>query len=392
MVRSQYFTTGFMSALLACTGGAVLLVQSAENLGLSREELITWMFAVYVVGGLLNLLLSWAYKIPFGGAHSITVVAFLSSTALVLPLSELAGSFIMSGVCMVILGMSRLFSKLLTYIPKPIIDAMLAGLILKYAVNMIPALQEAPIIGGMAILGFVLTAKCFKNLPPIVGAVCLGCIGTWVTGIPAIPASEFVIPQFVAPQFTVRGFLSVTIPSLVLILSNDVAVGLTALKKNGFDPPVNRTLFLTGLSTSAAGFFGGHATSIGGMMSALCSSEEAGPQEKRYVAAMVSGLLVMVFGLFAWKMVAFIQVLPMPFIQMVTGISLLGVLLNSLKASLSTSSYKYSTLFSFIIAVSNMTFLGISSALWSLVVGVIAAKVLGEHPVKEEARNRLEGN
>jgi benzoate membrane transport protein len=132
------------------------------------------------------------------------------------------------------------------------------------------------------------------------------------------------------------------------------------------------------LGTSFVGFFGGHAVNIGGMMTALCSSEEAGPKESRVGAAIISGGIVALFGIFAWKVIAIIELLPSSFITLITGFSLLGVLLNSLKSAFSESSYRYSILFSFVIAISNVSFLGISAPVWSLLVGGIAAKVLRE--------------
>lgn len=388
-MNTQNVVTGMMSALLACTGGAILLVQSAERMELSRVELVSWMFAVYFIGGILNMLLSLRYRIPFGGAHSITVVAFLSAGAVTMPLSEFAGSFIMGGVLIALLGISGLFQKLLDMIPKPLIDAMLAGLILNYVVGIVPAMKEIPVAGACAVAGFFLTARMFKTIPPIFGVLALGGLGLWMTaGLSPMPAAEFVIPQAVVPSFTLQGFLSVTVPCTVLILSNDVAVGLAALKKNGFEPPVNRTLVASGLTTAAAGFFGGHATNIGGMMSALCSSEEAGPKDKRYIAGVVSGILVAVFGILAWVLVGVIQSFPLSFIQLVTGFSLVGVLLNSLTASYAGSEYRYSALFSFIIAISNVTFLGVSAALWSLIAGTITARILGEGTSQREPQKQ----
>lgn len=49
---------GIMSALMACTGGAVMLINGADKAGFSQSELISWFFAVYFIGGVLNLGLS----------------------------------------------------------------------------------------------------------------------------------------------------------------------------------------------------------------------------------------------------------------------------------------------------------------------------------------------
>lgn len=307
-VNIKNVSTGMMSALLPCTGGAMLIINAAHAGGLSRVELISWMFAVYVLGGLLNLGLTLKYKIPYGGAHSITAVAFLVTIAAQFSIHELVGGYILSGIMIALLGLSGLFNKVLAFIPKPFIDALLAGLILNNVVQILPALKEIPFIGGLAILGFIIVHKWFKSIPPFIGVLTFGLIGLFVSyDFPIMNHTAFSLPQIIRPDFSMKALISVAIPVAVLILSNDVAVGLSALKSNGYEPPVRKTLAVTGIVSSIAGLFGGHATNIGGMMSALCSGEEAGPREKRAWAAIVSGVLVILFGLFAWKVIDFLS-------------------------------------------------------------------------------------
>ncbi|WP_159884813.1 benzoate/H(+) symporter BenE family transporter [Paenibacillus puerhi] len=379
MLNAKNVAAGTLSALMACTGGAVLIISSAEAAGLSRPELISWLFVVYFVGGLLNLLLSLFYRIPMAGAHSITAAAFLSTAAAHYSLSELAGSFLMAGCLIAILGFSGLLTKVFQWIPRPLLDAMLAGMILHYAVDMIPALQQSPISGGLAVIGFFLVPKISRIIPPLLGVLVFGIAGLLLEhDFPALQTSGFTLPQLVVPEFTVNGFFSLAVPIAVLILSNDVAVALAALKKNGFQAPFNKLIAISGLGTAFVSLFGGHSVNIGGMMTTLCSSEEAGIKEERYRAAVVSGVLVALFGLFAWKAIAVIELVPKSFIVIITGFSLLGVLLSSMRSAFAESSYRFSVLFSFVIAISNVQVWGVSAAVWSLLIGTLTAKLLGE--------------
>lgn len=242
----QNVLTGIMSALMACTGGAILIINGANNAGYTQPELISWLFAVYFLGGILNLMLSVVYRIPFGGAHSITAAAFLSTVAAHFSLFELAGSYIMGGILVALFGLTGLFSKVLKFIPKPLMDAMLAGVILNYVVKIVPAFKEMPFVGGMAILGFFIAPKISKSFPPVLGVLLFGVIGLIIGyDFPKIEHVEFSLPQWVTPSFTIQGFLSTAIPIAVLILTNDLAVALTALKKNGFSPPINKTIALS---------------------------------------------------------------------------------------------------------------------------------------------------
>ncbi|NHN31701.1 benzoate/H(+) symporter BenE family transporter [Paenibacillus agricola] len=378
-LNTQNVLAGVMSALMACTGGAIMLINCAHIAGLNRSELISWFFIVYVVGGCLNVALSIRYQIPFAGAHSITAVAFLSTLVAQFTWNEVAGSFMMAGLLIVVLGLTGWFGKILDFIPKALIDAMLAGLILNYVVQIVPTLKAAPLVGGMAILGFFIAPKISRSIPPLLGVLVLGVIGLLIsTDFPAIVPAAFSLPQWVSPHFTVNGLISIAIPMAVLILSNDLAVALAALKKNGYQPPVDKTLVMSGVGTAFVGLFGGHAVNIGGMMTAICSSEEAGPKESRVGAAIISGGLVALFGLFAWKVISIIELLPVTFITLLSGFSLLSVLLNSLQSAFSDSAYRYSILFAFVMAISNLSFLGISSPVWSLLIGMVTMKVLRE--------------
>ncbi|TVY05611.1 benzoate transporter [Paenibacillus cremeus] len=378
-----------MSALMACTGGAIMLIYGADKAGFSQSELISWFFAVYFLGGILNLGLSIFYKIPFGGAHSITAAAFLTTGMAQFSLNELAGCYIMSGLLIALFGFSGLFNRILELIPKQLIDAMLAGLVLKYVIEIVPAFKEIPLIGGMAVLGFFITPKISSWVPPLLGVLIFGIVGLFIGyDFPVINQASFSFPQMVTPIFSMHAFFSITIPVAVLVLSNDIAVGLTALQKHGFKPPVNHTLIWTGFVTMVAALFGGHAVNVGGMMTALCSSEEAGAKNRRYWAAIYSGALVAIFGLVAWKAVVLIKWLPTAFISLISGFTLLGVLLSSLRSAFADSSYRYSSLFSFLIAAANAPFIGISAPVWSLLIGGISAKILGESipPKKKQPR------
>ncbi|MFF2481365.1 benzoate/H(+) symporter BenE family transporter [Paenibacillus sp. NPDC058071] len=379
MIKLQQLSTGLLSALMACTGGAIMIITAAKQLDLSSAALLSWMFIVYVAGGAMNLWLALAYKIPFAGAHSITAAAFLSMTAVHLSLAELAGGYILAGAIIALLGVTGIFHKLLQLIPRALIDAMLAGLILHYVTGIVPVFQEAPFIAGLSLIGYFVAPRLSKSIPPLLGVLVFGLIGLMIVyPFPAMVSIPFSLPQPIIPAFTFNGLLTIAIPLAVLVLTNDLAVALAALMKNGYRAPSNKAVALSGFGTIMSGIFGGQAINIGGMMTALCSSDEAGHHDERYKAAVVSSIIVILFGLFSWKLIAVIELLPSYFITMLTGFSLAGVLLGSLQSAFQDTRYKYAALFSFVIAVSGISFFGISAAVWSLVAGSAAAKLLGE--------------
>ncbi|UTW69567.1 benzoate/H(+) symporter BenE family transporter [Anaerobacillus sp. HL2] len=57
------------------TGPTVLLLPAANG-NFTMTQTITWMFSIYVFGGIYSIILPLYYRIPIVGAHTITGIAF----------------------------------------------------------------------------------------------------------------------------------------------------------------------------------------------------------------------------------------------------------------------------------------------------------------------------
>jgi len=375
-LNSKNIAAGVVSALLAITGPPAIILEAASNGNFTTNQTILWMFSVYVFGGIFSILIPWYYRIPIVGAHTITGVAFLTTVTAQFTYPELLGAYIFSGVLMLLIGYLGIFSKLLEYVPKEIVAVMLAGMITKYMVNFIVSIAQLPLIGGVSLLAFFVFSKWDKRIPPMVAGIVIGTLLLLLTQPLNIVGltSSFVVPTVQLPEFNALSFLSVSIPLALLILSNDAAVGLGALEQNGYHPPVNRVISLSGIFSIFTSFFGGQSANVAGMMSAICSDEQAGPREKRYMGAVVSGIILLLFGLFSWRLVPVIHALPKAFISLLVGFALLGVFGNSLSVGFSRPTMKLSAAFTFMIALSNISIFNISAPVWSLLVGTFIAR------------------
>ena len=375
-INQRNIAAGIVASLLAITGPPAMILEAAAKGNFTTFQIIQWLFAVYVGGGIFSIIMPLRYRIPIVGAHSITGVAFLATVTNQLTYPELIGAYIFSGLLMLFVGYGGIFSKLLDYVPKEIISAMMAGMITKYMANYILSTSQLLLVGSGSLLVFLFFSKKNRRIPPMIAAVITGVVLLLLTypihsnGM----STEFVFPQLQTPGFSVTSFLSVALPLALLILSNDCAVGLGALEQNDYLPPVNRIVSLSGIFSIITGFFGGQSANIGGMMTAICAGEEAGPREQRYMGAVVSGCIILIFGLFSWKFVPWIQALPSSFIAILIGFSLLGVFVNSLQISFSKPTMKLSTAFAFMIALANITVFNVSAPVWSLLLGTLIAR------------------
>lgn len=355
-----------------------MLVKAAAIAGWPDDTLLTCFFSVYVIGGVLNTLLTLRYRIPFAGAHSITGIAFVGSIAGHYSLPVLAGGFILSGFLIVVVGCTGIFGKALQLVPTPILNALLAGLLFSYVWGMIPASFQLPLCGILAAVGYGVIPRFTKWLSPVIWSLLMAVIGLLIQN--KLPLHEavgmaFKLPSPVVPDFTVAGLISIAIPLSLLIMSNDIAVALASLRRHQYDPPVNRTITASGLACMCAGLFGGHAANVGGMMTALCSSPEAGDHSNRIRAALVSNGIIILFGIFAWQMIGWIHILPASFITILTGIPLLGLFLQSGRSVIRERSDLLASILTFLVAVMHMNLFGLSAPLWALFVGAVMSHI-----------------
>jgi benzoate membrane transport protein len=377
-LTSQNVSSGFISSTLVMTGPALIILQAAAAGHFSDQQTINWMFAVYFFGGLFGIIMPLLFRIPITGAHSISGVAFLATVTAHFTYPQLIGGYVMSGLIILLIGISGLFTKIIKWVPKEVIAAMLAGLVTNYVVQIVPDVKTMPIVGGAALLSFFISTKISNRIPAVMVAVMVGFITMFLTQDlhSASKGIAFFQPSVQTPEFTWMGLITLGLPLAMLILSNDVAPGIGALESSDFEPPIRKIVSFSGVFSIIASFFGGQSANIAGMMTAICSSSDAGMKSKRYMAAVVSGVLTLFFGVFAWKIVPFIQSLPEAFVSMLAGFALIGVLISSLQQGFSDNKYRLSALFAFLIALSHVSFFHISAPVWGLVVGAIIAKTV----------------
>lgn len=371
-------SSGIIAGTLGIFGPTIMVIEAASAGGFSYAETISWAYAVLFFGAVLGIVMSMYYRIPVVGAHSITGAAFLVTVTPHFTLPELVGAYIITGLIILLFGISGVFKKVMSWIPKEILSAMLAGIITTYVVGLIPAVQELPMIGIPAFIVFFMLIKWDLRIPPMLGAVITSLVlfiilSDW--GSVSI-GTEAVMPVFEIPSFSLIGALSISIPLAILILSNDITPAVGALERQEYEVPTNRMLTATGIASITAAFFGGQSANAAGMMTIIASDEEAGDKDKRYVAAVVCSGILLIAGIFAWAIVPLLLDLPDSLTAILVGFVLLGVFGSTLKTSFSDPKYMMSAVFTFIISISGVTIFYVSAPVWALLIGTIMAKTM----------------
>jgi benzoate membrane transport protein len=373
---------GLTAALFGCSGPALIIISAAKAGHLSDGQTVAWLFSVYVFGGLISIGMAFRYRQPICGAFSITGAVIMITALDGLDFRAAVGAFIMSGALVLLLGLSGVINKLMRWMPMPIVMAMIAGAMIRFAVSAVEAVVSFPLMAGLAALSYFISMRFFKAVPPVLAAGLVGFAVALALGLlnPTDVDIAFVMPDFTTPMFNLATFFAISVPLAALLIGADNAQATGVLMAEGYKPPVNAMTVVCGVGGILAGLLGGHSIIIAGPMTAICGSAQSGEDpHQRYGAALVNGVLFTLFGVFAGLAVPFLLALPRELIMVIAGLAMVGVLLSALQQAFrKETGYQIGAFVALVVAMSKFSLFDISAPFWALVIGVALSWLLGE--------------
>ena len=382
---------GVVAAVFGCTGPALIVIDGAAANGLSSGAISSWIFGIYVFGGLISLFLALRYRMPVVGAYSIPGAVLVVGALATFPFSALVGAFLVAGLLVLVLGLSGLIGTVARWLPQPIVMAMIAGALIKFGTGAVTAAESAPWIVAAAVVGFLLLSRFVPAVPGALGALLAGLIAAAVTsGFAAqdTAVDGWTAPVLVVPTFDLGAILAVGIPLAVLVIAAENAQAYGVLLSQGYRPPINAMTVASGVGGLLAPLTGGHNANVAGPMTAICAGPQAGPDpDARYAASVVNAVLFIVFGLLAGFAVTAVTALPTELVAVVAGLAMIGVLVSSFRGAFGDGRFRTGALTALVVAMSGVAPLGISSPFWALVAGVAISAALepGDFRVRAEA-------
>ncbi len=363
-----------ISAVFAFTA-IIFLYPASASAGLAASIVDEWMSSTIFFGGLIGVLMGAYYRKPIAVAASFTGCVVFIMCAAQYSLAEAAMGALMSGVLLVILAVTGLMKSVVRFLPSPVVMGMIGGCFLSYGIKIVSPLTSEPWIVVIMLVAYLLCSKLFPKLPGVLAAILAGAIYLVITGI-TLPAPEFilVLPHFQLPAFTEHFFdifVSLSIPLTVLVLGAENAQAYGVLIEREYDPPINSMTLVSGLGGILSGLTGACNINIAGPMTAICASPDAGEKDGRWTGSVLLGIIWMIVGPFYGSLAAFFTACPGTFVNIIAGLSLLGVLIGALKSAFSDNRHRYSAVFAFLVAYAGIKLFGISAPFWSLVIGVL---------------------
>ena len=366
-------STGILVVLVSSTGPAALMLQAAKAGHFSTNQTISWLSICWIGSGVVGLLLTLRYRMPIFGAWSSPSVALLVTGLSVHSINEAVAAYYLSALAILLIGVTGIFEKILSLVPRAVIMAMLGGVLFTFGVQIFVQLPSEPAIVLVMLATFFFGRRRNWRAPVVLSTV-VGLVVTIVMGKAASPHMVFGLTKFVwiTPHFSMGGIFTLAIPLVLLTLTTQFAPGSAVLISNGYKAPINSMLKLSGvLSFLTAGFLNS-GLNCAAISAAMGVSPQAEPDKnRRYTAAITSGFAYIIVGILGSTMMALFNLVPSAFLATLTGLALLPSIASSTHEALVDSDYREAAMVTFLVTVSNIHVLKLGAPFWGLIAGVL---------------------
>lgn len=368
---------GFITFLVGISVSAVLVIQAAQILGATSEQISSWFWALGLGIGISGLFLSWKFKYPVATSWSTAGLALIIATGSGYTLYEAIGAFFICGLLTAILGFSGVFKKALSYIPQSLTSAMLAGVLLKFGIALFASLQTnwGFILSILAI--YILSKRIWPRYSivlTVIGGIAV-CPLFMEFHTPVVQWS-LAQPVWMTPEFSWSAVLGLAFPLFVINMASQYLPGIAMIQSYGYKPHINQLIGWTGLSQTLLAPFGCYSVNIAAISAAISLDDQVHPDPaKRYIAGISCGFFYILVGLFAATLTSLLMSFPQVFITALAGIALFGTIGHNIALAFHEIEEREAALMTFLFSASGVQFLSIGSAFWGLIFGIIVMLV-----------------
>ena len=369
---------GFVTVLVGFTGAGLIVFQAAQSLGATPVEIGSWLWALGWGMGLTSIGLSLRYRVPIVTAWSTPGAAMLITTTADVTMPEAIGAFLISAALITLVGFTGWFERLIQHLPLSLAAAMLAGVLLQFGLNVFLAMQ-AQFVMVFAMFGLYLLMRRTQPRYAIIAALMLGVLIAGSQGLLQLEAVrlQWATPVFTSPRFSLSALMGMALPLFIVTMASQNVPGVAVIRASGYTVPSSPLIGWTGVATLLLAPFGAFAINLAAITAAISMGREAHEDpHKRYIAAVAVGVFYIAIGLFGATVGSIFAALPQELVLAIAGLALLGTIGNGLVTALAAEKEREPALITFLVTASGITILGIGSAFWGLVIGVLALVVL----------------
>ncbi|MBE0624975.1 MAG: benzoate/H(+) symporter BenE family transporter [Burkholderiales bacterium] len=374
-----YAVNALVAFIFATTGPVAIILAVARQGGLAESDLSSWLFGSFFLNGLISIAYCWIYRQPLVFFWSIPGAVLIGPALGHLSFAEVIGAYHVTGLLMLALGASGWVRRAMQAAVMPIVMAMVAGVFLRFGLDLVYALRDDLWIAAPMVAGFLAVSalpRLARVLPPlivalIVGAVAIAALERFQPGSGAI--FGFAQPTLYAPVFSWRAMIELVVPLAITVLAVQNGQGYAVLGAAGHQPPVNAVTIACGGGSILCALVGAVSTCLTGPVNAILSI--SGERQRQYTAGLLVGVLALGFGALAPTFTHLMLATPKAFIAALGGLAMLRVLQNAFVASF-RSTHTLGAMITFVVTVANVPIFNIGAPFWGLVIGYLCSRLL----------------
>lgn len=367
-----HLVAGFIAVMVGYTSSVILIIQAATAAGADTAQVASWLWTLGIGMGVSCIGLSLYYRIPILTAWSTPGAALLITTLGNFTLAEAIGAFVISSLLITLCGISGWFDRLMKHIPAPLAAAMLAGVLLRFGLDLFKVAPQDSLLLGTLLLAFLLGRHLWPRYTMVL-VLGVGMLICSVRGDLQMGTLHWQLasPVWTWPAFSLDALFGIALPLFIVTMTSQNMPGIAILRAHGYQPATSSLISWTGLTGLLLAPFGGYAFNLAAITAAICMGKEVDPDTKRrWPAAVLAGCFYLLTGCFGATVAALFSAFPATLVTCVAGLALLGTIGNSLHSALQEDETREAALLTFIITASGISLLGIAPACWGLLIGL----------------------
>jgi benzoate membrane transport protein len=384
-----YAANALVAFIFAASGPVAILLAVGTRGGLSESDLASWIFGAFFVNGLVSIVFCWLYRQPLVFFWSIPGAVLVGPALGHLGFREIVGAYLACGLLMLVLGLSGWVKRFMNAIPMPIVMGMVAGVFLRFGLDLVFAIRDAFWIAApmtLVFLGLSALPRFARTLPPVIGALIVGALMVAILGKFA-PGGASVLalvrPTLYPPAFSWQAMLELVVPLAITVLVVQNGQGIAVLRAAHHQPPINAITAACGAGAIISGMVGTVSTCLTGPVNAILTA--SGEKHRHYTAGIMVGVLALAFGLLSPVFTHLLLAAPRAFIAALAGLAMLRVLQTAFAVSFG-GRFTLGALVTFLVTVADVPIFNVGAAFWGLVFGVAVSWLLERRDFSAPAR------
>ena len=265
-----YVANGLIGFIFSATGPVAIILSVGTSGGLSAAELASWVFGVFFFNGLITIAMSWWYRDAAGLCLDHPGTVLVGPALQHLSFAEVIGAFYATSLLILVLGASGWVKRLMQSLPMPIVMGMVAGVFLRFGLDLVRALHSDVGIAAPMVIAFLLLSASpalGRRMPPVIGALLVGALAIAVLG--RIDTGRWEASPSLRRCSRRRSGLSGALIELVVPLAITVLVvqngqGVAVLKAARHESPVNTIAFVSGIGAALSAAVGAVSSCLTG--------------------------------------------------------------------------------------------------------------------------------